>query len=71
MVLADHIAVEEVADLVRRRQRELLMLGPLGGVFGDDVVAQVDALIADVDRWPSDELLHLPLVFAAEGALQI
>src|SRR6185369_16346671 len=37
----------------------------------DDVVAEPDALVADVHRGASDELLHLLLRFAAEGAAQV
>src|SRR5262249_34399849 len=37
----------------------------------DDVVAEADALVADVHRWPCDELLDLLLGFPAEGAAQV
>ena len=37
-------------------------------LLGDDVVAQPDALVADVDGRTGDELLHLLLRLAAEGA---
>ena len=50
------------------------------GVFGNfcrwqfvtnDVVAQINALVANEDRGSCDEFLHLVLAFAAEGAIQI
>ena len=46
-------------------------LGIAVGFFRDDVVAESDALVADVDRGASDELLHFLLRFSAEGAAQI
>src|SRR5262249_38797988 len=39
--------------------------------LGDDVVAELDALVADVDGGPSDELTDLPLRLAAERAGEI
>jgi hypothetical protein len=66
-LLADHVLVERVLDLTRLRHAG----GGSRGLFlpvllRDDVVAQLDALIADVDGGPSDELLHLALALAAE-----
>src|SRR5690606_27602837 len=66
--LADDIAIEEVLDLARHGQVNLLFLGALVGLLGDDVVTQMDALVADVDRRPCDELLDLALALSAEGA---
>src|SRR5205085_4568961 len=43
------------------RLRELLF---------DDLVAEIDALVADVDAGPRDELLDLLLALSAERALQ-
>src|SRR5215468_3323095 len=40
-------------------------------LLGDDVVAELDALVADVDRRPCDELAHLALGLAAERAAQV
>jgi hypothetical protein len=40
----------------------------LCALFFDDVIAQVDALIADVNPGPGDHLLDLLLGFAAERA---
>ena len=48
-------------------------LGGLGledAVLGNDVEADVDTLVADVDRGPGDELLDVPLALVAEGAAQ-
>ena len=37
-------------------------------LFGDDVVAELDTFIADVDRRAGDELSHLSLRLPAEAA---
>src|SRR5205085_8087654 len=71
-ILADHVLIEDLADLVRRR--ELVLVGP-GGIGGgpllpDDVVAELDALVADEHRRTGDELPHLMLALAAEGTVQ-
>ena len=71
-VLADHVLVEDVLDLGRlgdRRQAEALRL--LLDLLGDDVVAQADALVADVDGGPGDQLLDLLLALAAERAGEV
>ena len=69
VLLTDHVVVQELEDLLGLGQ---LLEGELGGVgqlLGDDVVAQLDALVADVDTRPGDQLLHLLLRLAAEAAL--
>ena len=72
MVLADHVLVEDGADLVRHRQ---IGLGALGavlalGLLADDVVAELDALVADEHRRAGDQLAHFVLALAAERAVQ-
>ena len=37
----------------------------------EDLVAQINAFIADVDPWSCDQLAHLFLGLAAERALQV
>ena len=71
-VLPDDVLVEDRLDVRRLRDRgragvRLVLLD----LLRDDVVAEPDALVADVDRGPSDELLHLLLRFPAEGAAQV
>ena len=39
-------------------------------LFGDDVQADVDALVTDVDGGTGDQLAHVPLALVAERALQ-
>ena len=71
-LLADHVLVEHLLDLSRLRHGrgggEPLFLVAL---LGDDVVAEVDALVADVDGRSGDELAHLVLTLAAERTDQI
>src|SRR3989304_6176730 len=71
-LLADHVIVEGLLDLGGLREAPPLLLeGPLGLVLpGDDVVAELDALVADVDRGTRDELANLVLRLSAEGADQ-
>ena len=70
VVLTDDVVVQEVVDLTRLRQLVEMELGGLGQLFFDDLVAEIDALIADVDAGAGDQLLHLLLRLAAERALQ-
>src|SRR2546426_6174465 len=69
-LLTDHVLVEDVLDLGglgERADLPRLLLFPL---LGDDVVAELDALVADVDGRARDELADVVLALAAEGALQ-
>ena len=70
LLLADHVVVEVLVDLTRLRELVELHLGALRELFLDDLVAEVDALVADVDAGTGDELLDLLLALPAEGALQ-
>src|SRR5262249_50834490 len=70
VVLADHVPVEELVDLARLGQLVELDVGAFGELFLDDLVAQVDALVADVHAGAGDELLDLLLALPAEGALE-
>jgi hypothetical protein len=45
-------------------------LGALGEFFLDDLVAEIDALIADIDARTSDQLLDLLLALSTERTLQ-
>src|SRR3989304_3229646 len=58
------------AGLLRLGELLELELRGLGELFLDDLVAEIDALVADVHAGAGDELLHLLLRLAAEGALQ-
>src|SRR5262249_23495805 len=70
VVLADDIVVENLADLVRGRHT-ILGLHQRGLVLlADDVHAQLNALIANEYGRPGNELAHLMLALAAEGAIE-
>ena len=69
-VLADDVALEEVADLGGLGQLVELDVVGVGEFLFDDLVAQVDALVADVHAGARDELLDLLLALSAERALQ-
>ena len=68
--LADHVLVEEAVDLDRLGKAHPAFLFLAFPLLGDDVQADVDALVADVDGRAGDELAHIPLALVTEGALQ-
>ena len=71
-LLPDDVLVEDRLDFARlgdRRRAGVRLV--LLDLLRDDVVAEPDALVADVDRRASDELLHFLLRFSAERAAQI
>src|SRR4029077_343506 len=70
LLLGDHVLVERARDLpgVRELLRRGPRLGRLEHLLLDDLLAQVDALVADVDALPRDELADLLLALAAERA---
>ena len=39
-------------------------------LLADDVIAQVDALVADKDRGAGNQFAHFMLAFATEGAIE-
>src|SRR3546814_7426358 len=70
-VLADDISVEMLADFERRRHRAVLARGdPALDLFADDVVAQLDAFVADEHGRPGNQLADFMLRLAAEGAIE-
>src|SRR6185503_2947696 len=66
-LLADDVLVEELLDFLRRRQRRAGAAILKTVVVRDDVVADLDALVADEDRWARDQLPDVVLVLVAEG----
>ena len=59
-LLPDDVLVEHFLDLGRLRYAEgTISLGVLVLLLGNDVVAERDALVADVHGRSGDELLHL------------
>ncbi|MNT20473.1 hypothetical protein D3C72_1557830 [compost metagenome] len=74
LFLADHILVQAFADLVgrgevRARGRGGVFLG-CRGLVANDLIAQVDAFVANEHRRAGNQLLDLMLALAAEGAVQ-
>ena len=71
LALADDVLIQDGANLLGRGQLFAgFLLGILAHVLADDVDAQVHALVADEHRGAGDELAHLMLAFAAEGAVE-
>src|SRR6185437_3929971 len=70
--LPDHVLVEDLPDLVRRRQLAAVGARRFTGraFLADDVIAELDALVADEHRRPGDQLAHLVLALAAERAVE-
>ena len=70
-LLAHHVLLEDRPDLLRLR--EILEIEGRGArqLLVDDLVTEVDALVADVDAGTGDELLHLPLRLPAEAAEEL
>ena len=70
MVLADHVVVEDLSDLLGRRDA-LARLRSRGLIFlPDDVNAEFHALVADEHCRAGDELANLVLALAAERAIE-
>lgn len=69
-VLADDVVLQEVADLCGLGQFIELDVVGVGQLLFDDLVAEVDAFIADVHAGAGDELLDLLLALSAERAFQ-
>jgi len=70
LLLTDDVFVQELLDLVG--DGEAGLVGPAFDppIVRDDVVADVDALVADEDRGPGNELTDVVLVFVAERATE-
>lgn len=68
--LANHVVVEVRLDLCRLRKLGERHLFSRRELFGDDLVAEIDALVAYVDARACDEFLDLLLRLTAEAAFQ-
>ena len=68
LLLADDVLVEDVVDLPRLGEVLDVERRRSGQLLVDDLVAEIDALVADVDAGPGDELLDLALRLAAEAS---
>jgi hypothetical protein len=70
-LLADHVLLEDRVDLLRLRQVLEVEGGGAGELLVDDLVAEIDALVADVDAGAGDQLLDLALRLPAEAAKEL
>jgi hypothetical protein len=70
-LLADHVLVEDLVDLAGLWQRLELEARRRGQLLVDDLIAEIDALVADVDARARDQLLDLALGLAAEAAEEL
>ena len=70
-LLSHHVLLEDRVDLLGLREVLEVEAGGAGQLLIDDLVAEVDALVADVDARPGDELLDLSLRLAAETAEEL
>jgi hypothetical protein len=69
--LPDHVFVQDPVDLLRLRQVLELEAGRCGELLIDDLVTEIDALVADVDARTGDQLLDLALRLSAEAAEEL
>jgi hypothetical protein len=67
-VLTDHVLVQDLEDLARLGKVLELENGRSGELLVDDLVTEIDALVADVDARACDQLFDLSLRLAAEAA---
>ena len=69
-LLADDVLVENLLDLGRFRKFVARALGAVFELFTNDVVAELDAFVADKNRRTGNQLANFVLTLAAEGAVQ-
>jgi len=69
--LGDDVIVQNRVDVLRPRKVVEIELGRSGQLLIDDLVAEIDALVADVDAGPGDQLLDLTLALSAEAAEEL
>src|ERR1700722_19905094 len=70
MILADDVIVENLADVSRRRDAITRFAERRLGLFAADILAQLNAFIADEHRRPGDKLADLVLALPAERAIE-
>ena len=71
MLLPDDIVIQMSTDLVRSRQGTFILARhDLTDLFADDVVAQIHAFIANVDRRTGDQFTYFMLTLPAKRAVQ-
>jgi hypothetical protein len=70
-LLADHVLIQDLPDLLRLGKVLELESRGCGELLIDDLVAEVDALVADVDAGTGDQFLDLTLRLPAEAAEEL
>jgi hypothetical protein len=70
-LLPDDVLLQDRVDLPGLRQVLQLEARGRGELLVDDLVAEIDALVADVDAGAGDQLLDLALRLAAEAAEEL
>jgi hypothetical protein len=60
-LLADHVLVQDLPDLLRLRQVLELEGRGSGELLVDDLVTEIDAFVTDIDAGAGDQLLDLAL----------
>jgi len=71
MVLPDDVLIEDIPDFLGFGQVAEVEVLFASQLLLDDLIAQLDALIADVNSRTGDQLSDLILGFSAEGALEL
>ena len=69
-LLADHVLIEDFLDFLGLGKLVAGAFGALFELLADDVVAKLDALVADEYRRPGDQFPNFVLALSAEGAIQ-
>ena len=69
-LLPDDVLVEHLLDLGRFRQLVAAALGALVELLANDVVAKLDAFVANENRGACDQLTDFMLALAAERAIK-
>jgi hypothetical protein len=69
-LLADHVLIENLLDFGRLGELVARTLGAVFELLTDDVIAELDALVANENRRTGDQLANFMLTLAAERAVQ-
>ena len=71
LFLGDDVIVQDDVDVLRPWEVVEVERRGSGELLVDDLVAEIDALVADVDAGPGDQLLDLTLALSAEAAEEL
>jgi hypothetical protein len=71
LFLGDDVVVQDDVDVLRPREVVEVERGGSGELLVDDLVTEIDALVADIDAGPGDQLLDLTLALSAEAAEEL